>query len=67
MEMKVQTILPFSPGQVMAFGILSRIKEQEGVKKLVLWDSERLLLLTGFSSTLYLQENNKPRRLAKLS
>lgn len=66
-EVKVQTTLPFSPGQVTAFGPLSRIEEQEGVKKLVLWDGEKLLLLTGCSSTLYLQENSKPRRLAKLS
>lgn len=53
-------ILPFSPGQVMAFVLFSWIAAQEGVKKLVLCDGERLLLLTGCSSTLYLQENSKP-------
>lgn len=51
----------------MAFGLLSRIKAQEGVKKLVVWDSDGLLLLTGCSSTLYLQENSKLRRVTKLS
>lgn len=51
----------------MDLGLLSRMKEQEGVKKLVVWGSERLLLPPGCSSTLYLQENSKPRRLTKLS
>lgn len=60
-------ILPFSPGQSMAFVLFSWIAAQEGVKKLVLCDGERFLLLTGCSSTLYLQENSKPWRLTKLS
>lgn len=51
----------------MALGLWSWIEEQDGVRKLVLWDSDGLLFLTGCSSTLYLQENSKLRRLTKLS
>lgn len=54
---------PPSPGQGMCLWVLLRMVAQDGVRKVVLSSLERLLDLSMWTVTLYLQENSRPGRL----
>lgn len=54
---------PPSPGQGMCLWVLLLIVAQDGVRKVVLSSLERLLDLSMWRVTLYLQENSRPGRL----